>query len=147
MPQTEPCAKVISNLCAYVISNRPWRLEIPVDLRALPAAALFEIGALGGKQRPRTKGKPRVFFLRTEFHALAASHAILCLSIIRVSKRRIVVIFHDDARGISLHIIELTAFGGPNENADHDEAEQHHARDQTVDDFHETFSVYARHFR
>nr|VFJ77301.1 MAG: hypothetical protein BECKFW1821C_GA0114237_11204 [Candidatus Kentron sp. FW] len=60
---------------------------------------------------------------------------------------QIIIVLHDDTRPIPLHIIELTALRGPNEYAEHDETEQHHAGNQCVDDFHGTTSECARHFR
>ncbi|VFM98433.1 MAG: hypothetical protein BECKG1743D_GA0114223_103633 [Candidatus Kentron sp. G] len=68
------------------------------------------------------------------------------LPVIGPRGRRIFVLLHEDARPISLQIIELTAFGGPDESPDREQAEHYHARNQTVNDFHGTTSGCARHW-
>jgi len=46
------------------------------------------------------------------------------------------LVIHQDTVRIALEVVELTAACGPEQDADRDQAEDQHARDQTVDDFH-----------
>lgn len=50
------------------------------------------------------------------------------------------LVVHEDALGVALQVVELAAAGSPEQDADGHQAEDEHAGNQSVDDFHRIWS-------
>jgi hypothetical protein len=62
---------------------------------------------------------------------------LLLVGIRKASRVSLGIVVHEDTVGVALQIVELPATRRPEQEADGNQSEKDHARDETVDDVHE----------